>query len=233
MARGRMISRTLGSSRRFSALANEAGALTCFARLLYVLCVTHADDFGRMEGDPFTIRHRVFPIAPESEQEFATALQALDTVGLISWYDVGDRKIIEICQFQEHQQGLHRRTQSKFPDPPGQTPVSPVIPVTTLEPSDAVTVMEAYAQRHFDIRKQPYMPSRIQIEKDLEVCQQLVQHYAVDDVKRIMDAFLQIKDDHPKMAFLKGGQRTMPTLRTKAADIAKHLKIKGVDSHVG
>ena len=233
MARGRMISRTLGSSRRFSAVAEEAGSLTCFARLLYVLCVSHADDFGRMEGDPFTIRHRVFPIAAESEKEFATALKALDTVGLISWYDVGDRKIIEICQFQEHQQGLHRRTQSKFPDPPGQTPVSPVIPPTPLESSDAVTIMEVYTQRHFEIRKQPYMPSRIQREKDLEVCQQLVQHYAVDDVKRIMDAFLQIKDDHPKMAFLKGGQRTMPTLRTKAADIAKHLKIEGVDSHVG
>ena len=74
MARGRMISKTLGSSRRFSALAEIAGDKTEFCQALYPLIVAHADDFGRLEGDSFTISKRVFPVSRRSEAEFEEAL---------------------------------------------------------------------------------------------------------------------------------------------------------------
>ena len=119
MARGRMISKTLGSSRRFSALAEIAGDKTEFCQALYPLIVAHADDFGRLEGDSFTISKRVFPVSRRSEAEFEEALGYLQDAKLISWYGTADEKTVEVSNFSEHQQGLHKRTKSKFPDPPG------------------------------------------------------------------------------------------------------------------
>ena len=104
MARGRMISKTLGSSRRFSALAEIAGDKTEFCQALYPLIVAHADDFGRLEGDSFTISKRVFPVSRRSEAEFEEALGYLQDAKLISWYGTADEKTIEVRNFSEHQQ---------------------------------------------------------------------------------------------------------------------------------
>ena len=231
MARGRMISRTLGSSRRFSAVDQHAGDLACFARLVYVLCVSHADDWGRLEGDAFTIKHRVFPVAPHTEEEFSLALQALHDAKLIIWYLADERRIIEVVQFSEHQSGLHKRTESKFPGPDG---IVQAEHISVPEPSvhhgvaRARQIIDLYKNRYFEVRQQPYMQSRIQIEKDLDAAKTLCMAYEEADIKRIIDAFLSLKDDHPKLQYLKGAQRTMPTLLTRAADIAQHLKIQGV-----
>ena len=51
MAQRRLISRSLGSSRRFHALYERAGKLAEFAQSLYPLLVCNADDFGRLPGD--------------------------------------------------------------------------------------------------------------------------------------------------------------------------------------
>ena len=118
MARGRMISRTLGSSRRFASIADHAGRLTDFAQALYPLLVSHADDFGRLEGDAFTVKHRVFPVSVRRVADFQQALVVLHEVGLIARYAVDDNEYLEICQFSPHQEGLHKRTRSRFPEPP-------------------------------------------------------------------------------------------------------------------
>ena len=118
MARGRMISRTLGSSRRFASIADHAGRLTDFAQALYPLLVSHADDFGRLEGDAFTVKHRVFPVSVRRVADFQQALVVLHEVGLIARYTVDDNEYLEICQFSPHQEGLHKRTRSRFPEPP-------------------------------------------------------------------------------------------------------------------
>ena len=118
MARGRMISRTLGSSRRFASIADHAGRLTDFAQALYPLLVSHADDFGRLEGDAFTVKHRVFPVSVRRVADFQQALVVLHEIGLIARYTVDDNEYLEICQFSPHQEGLHKRTRSRFPEPP-------------------------------------------------------------------------------------------------------------------
>ena len=122
MARGRLISRTLGSSRKFAALLKEAGKLGEFAQLLYPLLVSHTDDFGRLSGDAFTVKHAVFPSSRRSEQEFSTALQAMTRVGLLRRYEVDGQVVAEVVDFEAHQPGLHKRTQSRFPNPPGNFP---------------------------------------------------------------------------------------------------------------
>jgi hypothetical protein len=94
-----------------------------------MLLVVHADDFGRLEGDPFSIRMRVWPSSPRPDSEFADALRALDQAGLIHWYEVNDRKYVEVVSFAEHQTGLKNRTTSKFPErPDGQVAGAATVP---------------------------------------------------------------------------------------------------------
>ena len=118
MARGRLVSRTLGSSRKFAALRDRAGKLGEFAQLLFPMLVACSDDFGRMAGDAFTVKLTVFPSSPRPESDFATALKALHNVRLIHLYDADGDQVLEIVDFKEHQPGLSKRTSSKFPGPP-------------------------------------------------------------------------------------------------------------------
>jgi hypothetical protein len=133
MARGRLISRTLGSSRKFAALPIAAGKLAEFAQSLYPMLVANSDDFGRMDGDPFTVKHAVFPTSARKEDEFRTALDALRRVGLIALYEVGDRIVLQIMEFDKHQPGLHRRTESEFPAMSDERSIAALPPINASE----------------------------------------------------------------------------------------------------
>lgn len=117
MARGRMLSKSLGASRKFSRCGTAAGE---FPQLLFALLVPHADDFGRMTGDAFTVKHAVFPTSPRSEDEFEAALLALERAHLIVRYPHNGGQVLQVVKFEEHQRGLHKRTKSDFPAPPGE-----------------------------------------------------------------------------------------------------------------
>lgn len=119
MARGRMLSRKLSTSRKFAAVGKSAGE---FPQLLYALLVPHSDDFGRQAGDAFTVKHEVFPTSPRAEDEFEAALVALEVHDLIQRYTANGNLVIQILDFEKHQQGLHKRTKSEFPDPPPNLP---------------------------------------------------------------------------------------------------------------
>lgn len=119
MARGRLISRTLGSSRKFAEVQRHAGKLGEFCQVLYPLIVANSDDFGRMAGDAFTVKHAVFPTSPRRESEFQAALVAMHNAQLIQLYDGEDgQTVIQVRQFETHQPGLSKRTKSRFSEPP-------------------------------------------------------------------------------------------------------------------
>lgn len=129
MARGRMISKSLSTSQRFLALQDaekgappniwSAGKLAEFAQLLFGLIVVHTDDFGRLQGDAQTVKFQVFPGSPRKLPEFETALLHLHNVDLITLYGDDDGRIyLQVNNFEPHQSGLHKRTKSRFPDPP-------------------------------------------------------------------------------------------------------------------
>jgi hypothetical protein len=236
VARGRMISRTLGSSRRFKALEDEAGELACFAQLLYVLCVSHADDFGRLEADAFTCKHRIFPVSSHDEVDFAHALRAIDKAGLGVWYRVDGQHILEITQFSVHQSGLHKRTASKFAAPPGakddavetlDVPKAREKKRTGIE-RRAANLVEHYTSQYKVIRKQPYFQTDGQQKKDFDAAKTLCLAYEDTDAERIIAAFLQLDDSHPKAKMFAGKNRTIPMLLTVAAPIAEQLEIQGV-----
>src|SRR3954463_725787 len=106
MARGRMISRTLGSSRKFLALHVKLGRLADFAQALFPLLVSCSDDFGRQAGDALTVKLAVFPGSPHAEADFAAALTAMHNVRLIDWFEADGRQVIQIVDFDAHQPGL-------------------------------------------------------------------------------------------------------------------------------
>lgn len=102
-----MISKSLSTSERRAALHQTAGKLAEFCQSLYPLLVAHADDWGCLQGDVFTVKHLVDPTSPRSLDAFRTALIALHNVGLITWYQADDpdggKWVVYIRGFSAHQ----------------------------------------------------------------------------------------------------------------------------------
>jgi hypothetical protein len=119
VARGRMISKSLSTSAKFANLSATTNGLSEFCQVLYVMLIPHTDDFGRLQGDAFTIKHQCFPASPRSVDEFKSALLALHNAELIIWYQVSGKQFVQITNFDPHQVGLHKRTHSVFPEFPG------------------------------------------------------------------------------------------------------------------
>ncbi|MGG3454221.1 DnaD domain-containing protein [Paenibacillus rhizolycopersici] len=111
MAEKRMISKVISISEKVNNLPD-------FDALLYTWMIPHTDDFGRLEGSPGTVRALVIPRRNNTDEDVRAALQRMAEAGLILWYKVNNKLVIQIDNFDYHQQGLHKRTRPKFPDPP-------------------------------------------------------------------------------------------------------------------
>jgi hypothetical protein len=128
MARGRMISNTLGRSHKFNALSSH------LHKLVYVLTLTHADAEGRVEADPRLICADSFAldsgVTPEQVQ---SALAELARVGLIRLYAAGGKAYAEFVDFHDHntisrvKEGPDtgkpsKEAESEIPAPTGELP---------------------------------------------------------------------------------------------------------------
>lgn len=123
MARGRILSKSLSCSRRFNALVETQNGLAEFSQLLFALLIPHTDDFGRMPGDPFSVKMNVFPASPRTLSDFHQALRALHDSELITVYQRDTADIwLQVNKFEDHQSGLHKRTESKIPAPKKDAP---------------------------------------------------------------------------------------------------------------
>ncbi|WP_438497122.1 DnaD domain protein [Paenibacillus sp. IHBB 3054] len=123
MAEKRMISKVISISEKVNDLPDY------FDMLLFTWMIPHADDFGRLAGAPIKVKALIVPLLDKSKAEIGDSLQRLSDQGLIRWYKVNEEQVIEITQFEKHQQGLHKRTKSKFPDFPGNSGNAPNIPL--------------------------------------------------------------------------------------------------------
>lgn len=113
-----MISKSLGSSRRFHSLLKAGGKLGEFCQILFPLLVANTDDYGRMPGDAFTIKNVVLPSSRRPETDFDRALDILADVDLIDRYEAGGIVCLQVVRFDEHQINLHKRTASRIPEFP-------------------------------------------------------------------------------------------------------------------
>lgn len=98
-----MLSNSLSTSAKVAALYRVCPKMAEFCRTLFPLLVAHSDDWGRLPGDEETVKLKVDPISPRKLSDFVAALHLMHEVGLITWYQVEDRKVIEIIKFGEHQ----------------------------------------------------------------------------------------------------------------------------------
>lgn len=124
MARGRMISKSISTSERYAKLHAVAGKLAEFAQSLFPLLIAHADDWGCLPGDVFTVKHLTHPTSPRKVEEFETALAALHAVDLIQWYEADGKRVVFIRQWFSHQQLKGHDTDGRkrnFPSPPENT----------------------------------------------------------------------------------------------------------------
>lgn len=122
MAEKRMISKVISISEKVNELPD------IFDMLLFTWMIPHTDDFGRLAGSPGKVKGLVVPMLDKTKLEIAESLRRLDEHGLIHWYEVDGEMFIQIIQFDKHQQGLHKRTNPKFPEFPGTSGNFPTIP---------------------------------------------------------------------------------------------------------
>ena len=223
MARGRMLSKSLSTSEKFASLVQSAGPLAEFCHALYPLLLPHTDDFGRLQGDPFTVKHQCYPASARTLGEFEEALRLLHEAELIIWYQVAGKKYVQITKFEPHQTGLHKRTRSQFPRVPGISGNDAEIPRQLKGTKENLTeenrreekqraadtvkaLIDYYHERYSAaFQEKPHIDGG----KDGAALKQLAATHGVEAVKRRIDAMLSSTD-----AFIAGSGRTIGVLRS-------------------
>lgn len=121
MANRRMINKSIS-------ISEQVNNMTIFAGLLFTWMIPHADDFGRMPGSPSKVKALVIPMRVESPSVVESALQEMVENQLIIWYEVDGVQYIQFKTWDKHQTGLHKRTQSSFPEPNSDSETFPEVP---------------------------------------------------------------------------------------------------------
>lgn len=113
MAEKRMINKSISVSEKVNVDLPDI-----FHMLLFTWIIPHTDDFGRLTGSPAKIKALIIPMLDKSIKDVEKAIYHMHKARLIQWYEVDEEKYIEVLNFDDHQTGLHKRTTSKYPDPP-------------------------------------------------------------------------------------------------------------------
>lgn len=114
--RGRMISATLGASKRFSRLATNDH------RLMYVLLIPHADAEGRLDADPRILGGKAFTLLDFTALDIEAGLRDMSNVGLIDLYEVAGERYLEIVDFHEHQVIRRKKDGQPLHEAPSRIP---------------------------------------------------------------------------------------------------------------
>jgi hypothetical protein len=127
MANRRMISKSISVSK-------QVNDMSLLSRLIFTWMIPHADDWGRMAGDPGVIRAMVFPMSTVANMIPGQPIQititdeiidgCLDEMvdsALIVRYETDGIQYLCFPSWDNHQTGLHKRTPSKFPEVPGSS----------------------------------------------------------------------------------------------------------------
>jgi hypothetical protein len=97
MAKARMLHKKIS-------LSKDVGKLLLPAQLLFTWMISHADDEGRLYGDPITVKATVVPRTRWSPKLIKSYLDKMSEIGLIYYWQVKDEWFIEFCKWKEYQQ---------------------------------------------------------------------------------------------------------------------------------
>lgn len=84
------------------------------ARLLYIGLITHADDHGRLDGEPVAVRSLVFPHDDLPTKTIVKWLEEITGKGLIYRYAADGFSWIEIRGWHKHQR-VDKPSESRIP----------------------------------------------------------------------------------------------------------------------
>jgi hypothetical protein len=83
-------------------------------RLLFIGLFSHADDVGRIEGDPALLRSTIFPRDEISIKKMGDWLAGLEAHGFIRRYTATGEPYVEITNWSKHQK-VDRPSPSSIP----------------------------------------------------------------------------------------------------------------------
>lgn len=134
MAKGRIISRSISTSRKVNRLTDRAA-------LLYTWSIAHTDDYGRIEGDAISIKAIVAPMRDYNLTQIEEDLDIIEKLGLITRYEAQGEKYLEITGFDNHQTFRpDRPRRAECPDNAGKFPSD--IPTTYQRHTSDIPVGE-------------------------------------------------------------------------------------------
>lgn len=103
------------------------GELPPLTRLVFIGCISHADDEGRMRGSAAFVRSQVFAYDFDTNVEAVeAALQQLHACGRITLYG-GAQRYLLVVNFRRHQR-IQRPQHSALPAPSRHNPTAPIEP---------------------------------------------------------------------------------------------------------
>lgn len=97
MANRRMLSKSISTSVQVNNLSLEA-------QLLFTWMIAHADDDGRLKGEPEYIKAIVFPMKEMTVKKVEELLKELKKQELIYYWEKFNKKYIEFPSWLSHQQ---------------------------------------------------------------------------------------------------------------------------------
>lgn len=157
MARGRMISATIGESRKFAALASDRH------RLMYLMVLPHVDKAGRFEADAVVIRSKCLMRLDVELSEVEAWLKDGAMTGLLRVYDARGLRVLEIVDFAKHNTPHHKEPKSELPA------ASEGVPCYTQESNDAPSMGQAYAKHEPTLPIIEVKGSKEKERKDLSI----------------------------------------------------------------
>lgn len=94
-------------------LNRELAELDPFSCLTFTWGLAHCDDWGVISGDPVIFRAQVFPLRTESIAQVEGAIDQLVSAGLVQRYERDGKLCLYYPSWDDHQEGLHKRTRSR------------------------------------------------------------------------------------------------------------------------
>jgi hypothetical protein len=118
-------------------VSKQVNRLSLLSQLLFTWAIPHLDDWGCISGDPDEYAATVCPMKKDlTTEQIADCLREQAEEGLIYWYEVNGIPIVFYPKFEQHQDGLHKRTKSghKYPTPDECDPddIKPLYPFTEI-----------------------------------------------------------------------------------------------------
>lgn len=205
MARGRMVSATIGESRKFAALETDTH------RLMYLMVLPHVDKAGRFEADPIVIKSKCLMRLNIELSMIDAWLEDGVRTDLLRVYEADGLRILEIVDFERHNKPHHKEPESDLPGPDAG------IPCYTHKPNVEPSMAQARAKH------EPSKPIIEENKREVEVKENKTLVNSKREVPSEPPPVGQARREIPKPQKRKGKKNL--TLEELPADLAELASI--------